>query len=289
MGTVGEFDRRRRTVAGEQTTLGAVDFETLIITVGGAAAVVDVRLPTRRGFHEHHHGVGVADFTDRRIDQATAIGEDLDRLFAEEPARHIEIVDRHVAELPARNFDVADRWQARVATRHNHLLDVADVPKCDARLERGETRIKAAVERDEHRDLRLFYGSETLVNALQRQIDGLLAEDRFARTRGSDDQLRVRVRGRGDDDGIDLRIAERRGHISDLRTVFRGEDTGRGGVYIDDVTELGRTGRCEIGGVNGADPTGTELSEAKHGNGEGRETRGKRRDRARIAASLPRV
>ena len=266
-----------------------MDFETLIITVGGAAAVVDVRLPAGRGFHEHHHGVGIADFTNRRIDQATAIGEDLDRLFAEEPARHIEIVDRHVAELPTRNFDIADRWQARVATRHNHLLDVADVPTRDARLERGETWIKAAVERDEHRDLRLFYGSETLVDALQRQIDGLLAKDRFARTRGGDDQLRVRVRGRGDDDGIDLRIGECGGHIGDLRAVFRGESCSRGGIYIDDGAELGRTGRREIGGVNGADPTGTELSEAKHGNGEGRETRGKRRDRARIAASLPRV
>jgi hypothetical protein len=82
-----------------------------------------------------------------------------------------------------------------------------------------------------------------------------------------------------------------------VRTVFRGKDSGRSGVYIDDVTEHGRTGRGKIGGVNGADPTGTELSEAKHGNGEERKTskgneREKERpreDRSKLAQRLAKI
>ena len=66
-----------------------------------------------RRLHQHRGGVDVAGLADRRVDQRRAEGEDLDRLLAEQEARHVEIVDHHVAEEPAGALDVGDRRRRR--------------------------------------------------------------------------------------------------------------------------------------------------------------------------------
>ena len=50
---------------------------------------------------------------DLRIDQTRAGREHFARLFAEHPARHVEIMDRHVLEQAAADRDVAGEAAAR--------------------------------------------------------------------------------------------------------------------------------------------------------------------------------
>ena len=73
---------------------------------------------------------------------------DLDRLLAEQEARHVEIVDHHVAKETAGALDIAHRRRGGIARQDGDHLDVADLAGVDAALQVGEARIEAAVEGD---------------------------------------------------------------------------------------------------------------------------------------------
>ena len=84
-----------------------MDFDALVVAVGGAARVRDLGDPAGRGLEQHGGGVDVAGRADRRVDEAGADRVHLDRLLAEQKASHVKVMDHHVAKQPARPGDVA--------------------------------------------------------------------------------------------------------------------------------------------------------------------------------------
>ena len=113
-------------VLGPDHALGPMHFDALVIAVGGPARVRDLADLARCGLQQNGRRVDVAGLADRRIDQSRADRMDLDRLLAEQEARHVEVVDHHIAEEAARPRDVADRRRRRIARQDRHEFDRAD-------------------------------------------------------------------------------------------------------------------------------------------------------------------
>jgi hypothetical protein len=132
-------------VARLQHALAAEDFEALVVTVGRAAAGVDLREPPRRV-----RMVTVVESMspprfDRRIGQAASGRIDGGGFVVENPAQNVEVVDQHVFEYAAGDLDVIDRGRARITAGDDQHFRFADLAGDDARLQRGERRIVAAL------------------------------------------------------------------------------------------------------------------------------------------------
>src|ERR1019366_5366495 len=91
-------------IIGADQSGRAIGFDPLVIAEAAASAVGDDAELARRGLQDSAGGVDIAGFTDRRVDKATPPREHLDRLLAEKPAGHVEVVDGHVLEEPAGDF-----------------------------------------------------------------------------------------------------------------------------------------------------------------------------------------
>ena len=96
------LDRGRLAVARRQHAARAADLDALVVAEHRAARVRDLRDAAASGAQRHRRRVDVARGADRGVDQAAAVRRDLDRLLAEQPACHVEVVDRHVAEHASR-------------------------------------------------------------------------------------------------------------------------------------------------------------------------------------------
>jgi hypothetical protein len=188
----------------------------------------------------------------------------VDRLLAEQPARHVEVVDRHVAEHAPRHLEVGERRRRRIAARDHHLLDCADLALVEARLQRAEARIEAAVEADEHRHAGLFDLLDAGIHFGKREIDRLFAEDRLAGARRGDGEPRVRIGGGGDEHGAGLAVGERFALARHLGTVPRGELLRRLGIDVDDVAQPHVLHGGDVRGVDLADASGAELGDFQH-------------------------
>jgi hypothetical protein len=87
----------------------------LVVAVGGAARIRDLRDASARRLHQHRGGIDVAGFTDRLVHQCRAERKDFDRLLRQQEARHVEIMDHHVAEESARAFHIVERRRPGIA------------------------------------------------------------------------------------------------------------------------------------------------------------------------------
>ncbi|ABA49379.1 hypothetical protein BURPS1710b_1837 [Burkholderia pseudomallei 1710b] len=245
-------------VARLQHAGAAEHFEALIVAVCGAARRVDLAEPAALRADRDRGRIDVARAGDRRVGQATARRVQRVGIVVEDPAEDVEIVDQHVLEDAARVLDVVDGRRARIAARHDEHLRRADLARVDAALERLESRIEAALKADHADDARPRDGRLARAGALERQIDGLLAEHVLARARGADDQLGVRIGARADHRCADRRVAERAVDVGRLRAVLRGERGRRVAVHVDHVLQAHAGPAREIARMNAADAPGAE-------------------------------
>ena len=121
----------------------AVRLDPLIVAIGRAARIGDLRDLARGGLHDDDRGVDVAGLPDRLVDQRRPHRADRDRLLAEQEPGHVEIVDHHVAEQAARARDIGDRRRPGIARGDRDDLERADRARrrraCAARRNWGRT------------------------------------------------------------------------------------------------------------------------------------------------------
>ncbi len=203
------LDARRPVVSGRQHAPRPADFDALVVAEGRAPGVDDLRDAPARGAQRDRGRVDVARLADRGIDEAAAVRRDLRRFFAEQPARHVEIVDRHVAEHPAGALDVGDRRRCRVAAHDEDGFDVADLAVVDSLTDAAERRVIAAVEPDRQQNAGAIRGRDALACAADVEIDRFFAEHRLAGRGASLDQRGVRVGRARDQERVDAGVAER--------------------------------------------------------------------------------
>ena len=154
-------------------------------------------------------------------------------------------MDSHVAEHAARNLEVLDGQPTiGILGDHRDHLDVADRTRSGALLHLGNAWIEAAIEGDEQRPVGTGDRRQQLLDALDVEVDRLLAEHGLTGGETLLDQFGVGAGGRADDDSGDLGIVQRRRFVDVGRADFRGEVTSRRFHRIDDVLDRGtRVGR----------------------------------------------
>ena len=195
------------------------------------------------------------------IDQRRAQREDLDRLLAEQEARHVEIMDHHVAEQPARALR---RSRPAAATGSREItLTISIAPASPARSrvsQRGEIRVEAAVEADHQRLAGSADDGEAAPDAVGVEIDRLFAEHRLAR------RHRRSIRSAWVSVGVQISTASIAASarmasvVGDLRA-GRGRQRGGGlrrGVGHGDQRRIGA--RRDVEAVDPADASGPQQS-----------------------------
>jgi hypothetical protein len=212
----------------------------------------------------HDRGIDIARLADRRIDQYARRCEQLDRLFGQQPTRHVEIVNHHVAEHAARAANEFDRRRRRVVARDAQDLGPPDTAGPDLAFEPREIRVEAAVERDHQRHPALLRHRGAGSRAAAVEIERLLAEDRLAGTGRRFDQIGMGVGRAGDQDRIDTRVGQRFRLAAPNRTVPFRQPLRRCSVSVDDRVQSRLGVGSDIGSVDRADAPGTELAEANH-------------------------
>ena len=125
----------------------------------------------------------------------------------EEPC-HVEVVDHHVPEQAAGPFDVRHRRRGRIARGDLHEFDGSDAAAVDLVAQTPERGVEPAIESDHQRNPAPDRRGDAPFRPGQIEIDGFLAEDRFAGRGGLFDLISVQVGGRCDEDAFDGRIAQ---------------------------------------------------------------------------------
>ena len=174
------LDARRPVIACREHAARAADLDPLVVAECGAPRVDDLRDAPAAGPERDGGRIDVARLADRGIDEAAAVRRDLDRLLAEQPARHVEIVNRHVPEQPAGTLHIGDRRRRRVAAHDQHGFDISDLAVVDAAADATERGVVSPVESDREQDARALRGSDAFARAADVEIDRLFAEDRLA-------------------------------------------------------------------------------------------------------------
>jgi len=144
-----------------------------------------------------------------------------------------------------------------------HQLHLADRAGLDAAAQLREARVEAPVEAHQHGHARGPDRRDAALDALHRQVDRLLAEDRLADARGALDQVGMRVGRAGDDDRVDRRVGEGGLRVRHPGAVARGERGGGVDVDVDDIGEAGARAR-DVRGMDLADAAGAELAKPGH-------------------------
>src|SRR5277367_7136779 len=141
-----ELDARLADIVGADHALRAMRLDALIVAIGGAARIRDLRDLARFGLHDDDGGVDVARLADRLVDQSRTHRADRDRLLAEQEARHVEIVDHHVAKQTARARYIGNWRRAGVPRGARNHLELADQTVGDPSPERCEIMVEPAIE-----------------------------------------------------------------------------------------------------------------------------------------------
>src|SRR6266478_3950877 len=94
-------DSARSQIFVQQHSGRSKDLEPLIVAVDRFAAAVDLALPTRSRAHLHHDRVEIVQLGQPGIYEPARRRHNLNRLFAEQPARHVEIVNHHITKNSA--------------------------------------------------------------------------------------------------------------------------------------------------------------------------------------------
>ena len=233
----------------------AEHLDALVVAVDGLARVVDRRQAPVLVLEQDHRRVDVVRLAELGVHPYRAARVHLDDLALRDEARHVEVVDGHVEEDPARRAHVLDRRRRGIARGDADDLHLADLALGHGARHRGVRGVEAPVEADLERHAGGLDGGERAVHLGQVERDGLLAEDRLARLGGRDDQVRVRVGGRADGDGVHVRRGQQlldagRGHAEPPAHHARAV-----GVRVGDARDLrARHLPREQVGVHGADP-----------------------------------
>lgn len=235
--------------------------DALVIAIGRAPRVRDLRDLARGRLHHHGGGVDIAGLADRLVDEGGTEREDLDRLLGQEEARHVEVVDHHVAEEPARAPDVVDRRRRGIARDHGDDLDRAGLARAQTLLQRGEIRVEAAVEADHQRLARFLDRRQAAADAGGVEIDRLLAEHGLAGRDSLLDQIGMGVGRRADQDGVDRRIGEDRLRARRLGAGRGGERGGSLRHRVGDGDEFGIAARGDVQPVDAPDAAGAQQSD----------------------------
>ena len=74
----------------------------------------------------------------------------------------------------------------------------------------------------------------------------------------------MRIRGRGDQDRVHLGVGQRRGRISDLRAISFRRLPRRSRVGVHHIAQASLRVLGDIGRMDGADQTDTDLAEPNH-------------------------
>lgn len=254
-----------RHVARLRHALRTQGFDALIVTVAGAAAVADLTEPARRGFQGHHGAVHIARGGDRRIDVTGRHGADLHGLFAEQPARHVEVVNHHILKQTARCAHIVDRGRARVAAGDREHFQPADGRPIDGLFQRGELRIEAPVKPQRANHTGGLDEGPAAFGPGQVEIERFFAKNRFARPGAAFDQFGMSSGRTGDNHRVDLRVRQGLVGAGDGRAVPIGQPLCRGLTDIDDILYLHGGVLRGRGGVYGADAAGAKDTDPDHG------------------------
>jgi hypothetical protein len=103
---------------------------------------------------------------------------------------------------------------------------------------------------------------EAGADAVDVEVDWLLAEDRLARASGALDEIGVGVGRRADGDGVDVLGGQDRVDFADLRARRLGQGGCRGGVGVRDQDDLAVGARRNVAAVDLADPARADDPES---------------------------
>ncbi len=193
--------------------------DALVIAIGRAPRVRDLRDLARRSLEHHRGGVDITRRSDRGIDQARADRVDLDRLLAKQKPRHVEIVNHHVPVESAGTFDKACMGRLRVARDDRHRLDVPNLASRHAASQCTEARIETTIESDHQPTVRTTHHIETGADSRRAEIDRLFAEYGLAGAHRALDQIRMGIGRRADDDRVYVRRRDNRIDRADRRAM----------------------------------------------------------------------
>ena len=140
-------------------------------------------------------------------------------------------------------------------------FESADRALGDALAQRGEIGIEAAIEADHERRAGLLDDFEAGADALDVEMDRLLAEDRLLGPRGALDEIGVGVGRRADGDRVDVLGGEDRVDLGDFAAGRLGQGSGGRRIRVGDESHLAVGARRDIAAVDLADPTRADNSE----------------------------
>ena len=124
-----------------------------------------------------------------------------------------------------------------------------------------EIGIEAAIEANHERRAGLLDHFKASADAVNVEVDRLLAEDRLLGARGPFDEIGVGVGRRANGDGIDLLGGEDRVDFGDLGACRLGQDRGRRWIRVGDESDLAVGARRDIAAMDFADPTRADNPE----------------------------
>ena len=189
----------------------------------------------------------------------------LDRLFAEQPARHVEIVNRHVAKNSAGMTNILTRRQSRVAAGDDDLAHVADFAGIDGSAQLPSAGIKATVECHHDAAVEPLDLKDSSVHLGKVEVDRLLAKHGLSHLHGMKHQTDMGIRRCADDNGIDIGSLNRRDRIKrGLTTKMIGQVPGRAAKWIGNRDKL-CIGICRhIGRMDFPNSSSTKNRNAQH-------------------------
>jgi hypothetical protein len=226
-----------------------------LVAVARGAAVVD-HAERAAGEAEHHDGgIDVADLGELGGGDRGTVRAHLHDL-ADHPARGIQVVDRHIHEEPSGVGQELGLRRVHVPQRRAEEIHLAQFARSHPVDRRGPIRIEPAVEAHLERDARRPHRFDGLDGRPPVKRDRLLAEDVFPGPGGEDAELSMRLRRRGDRDGVDRVVGQ------DVRERLRPRDretlahpAGHIRVRVEHAGKLGRGAPAgQVGGMDPAHP-----------------------------------
>ena len=130
-------------------------------------------------------------------------------------------MDHHIVEDTAGNFDVIDGRRLRIAGADADEMRLTDLTGFDHIVDSTMVVVETTAETDLQLDTSILSCLDGLVYTIEIIVDWLLAEDVLASLCRLNDEFCMRVRGRSDDDGFNLRVIQ--DIICFLRHVFNAE------------------------------------------------------------------
>ena len=239
-----------------------MDFDTLVVAVAGPPRVGNVDQLAAVGGQGHDRRIHVPGGANRRIDHYRPHGLHGGKVLTHQPAGNIKIVDHHVTIEPAGDPDIVDRRRAGIAAEDRYHLDLADRPGLHLLPQPAKVRVEAPVEGQHKRHRVLREVIDDRLDTLDRQVDGLFAENGLAGAGRRLDLIGVDVGRRRDHHGIDIIPGQRLFQPQCLRAVLCGQCRRSIGHRIDNAHQFTAGMGGDIACVDFADTTGAELNNA---------------------------